>query len=78
MPHWLSNFTPNHHIPLQPSTNPINIKLDRYEHIQKDEIEKLAFNAIYEIIGSTTSPFSSLVLLVQENYESWHFCLDYS
>lgn len=56
-----------HRIILQEGTEPINIRPYRYAHFQKTEIEKQVNHMLDSgLIRPNTSPFSSLVLLVQK------------
>jgi hypothetical protein len=68
----------DHHIPLKEGTQPINVRPYRYAHFQKEEIEKQV-QAMLDVglIRSSTSPFSSPVLLVKKKYDTLRFCTDY-
>lgn len=77
-----SQLPPHHpadyHIPLQPGTSPISVKPYWYGYVQKDKIDKLVSEMLSAgIIQSSSSPFSSPVLLVRKKDRSWHFCVDY-
>lgn len=68
----------DHRIPILPGTNPVSVQPYRYNHLQKDEIEKLVVEMLsYGVIQPNTSPFSSPVLLVRKKDGSWRFCVDY-
>lgn len=61
----------DHCITLMEETEPINIQTYWYAHYQKEEIEKQVH------VWPSTSPFSSLVLLVKKKDEIWCSCTDY-
>ncbi|XP_041999963.1 uncharacterized protein LOC121749458 [Salvia splendens] len=50
----------DHRIPLIPGTNPVSVRPYRYNHLQKDEMEKLVVEMLSSgVIQPSTSPFSS-------------------
>ena len=68
----------DHRIPLMLGSVPPNIRSYRYPYVKKGEIKKI-INELIEIgsIQRSTSPFSSLVLLVKKKDMSWRMCVDY-
>lgn len=72
------NRAQDHHIHLHPDSTPVNVKPYRYPHYQKEVITNMIQEMLTEgIIKPSTSPFSSLVLLVRKKDGSWRFCVDY-
>ncbi|XP_058733199.1 uncharacterized protein LOC131604800 [Vicia villosa] len=70
--------THDHHINLLPNTPPINVKPYRYPHSKKDAMTLLIKQMLEDgTIISSTSPFSSPVLLVKKKDGTWRFCVDY-
>ncbi|XP_028220447.1 uncharacterized protein LOC114402121 [Glycine soja] len=68
----------DHHIHLVPNSEPVNVRPYRYPHYQKAEIEAQVSSMLRTgIIRPSTSPFSSLVLLVRKHDGTWGFCVDY-
>lgn len=68
----------NHQIHLNQGIGPVDVKLYQYMYFQEKEIEKLATEMLATgIIRHSTSPFSSLILLVKRKDGSRHFCVDY-
>jgi hypothetical protein len=68
----------DHHTPLVPGVQPVNVKPYIYSPTQKDEIERQVKEMLSNgVIQPSTSPFSSPVLLVKKKDGSWRFCIDY-
>lgn len=68
----------DHHIHLLPPSAPVNVRLYRYSHFQKHEIELQVDLMLQKgLIQPSPSLFSSPVLLVRKHDGSWHFCVDY-
>lgn len=68
----------DHHIILHEGTTPINVRSYRYAYFQNAEIKKQVHDMLkLGLIKSSTSPFSSPVLLVKKKDGSWRFCTDY-
>jgi len=67
----------DHRIPLLPNTHPINVKPYCYPHSQKDVMTNIIQDMMRAgTIVLSTSPFSSLVLLVRKKDGTWRFCVD--
>jgi hypothetical protein len=68
----------DHSIPLIEGAAPFQVRPYRYAPILKDEIEKQVKEILQNgLIQKSVSPFSSSVLLVKKNDNSWRFCVDY-
>jgi hypothetical protein len=68
----------DHSIPLLPESISVNNIPYRYSPLHKDEIERQVRNLLDTgLITTSTSPFASLVLLVQKKDGTWCFCVDY-
>jgi hypothetical protein len=68
----------DHHIPLLVRSGPVNVRPYRYPLYQKNEIERLILGLLQNGVNRTSSsPYSSLVLLVKKHDGSWRLCVDY-
>ena len=68
----------DHWIVLRDETRLVNVLPYRYAHFHKGEIERQVEEMLNQgLIRSSTSPFSSPVLLVRKKDGSWRFCTDY-
>ncbi|XP_022680786.1 uncharacterized protein LOC111256682 [Setaria italica] len=68
----------DHRIHLLPGSTPVAVCPYHYPQLLKDDIERQCEDMLGQgIIRASTSPFSSLVLLVCKHDGSWHFCMDY-
>jgi hypothetical protein len=67
-----------HQIKLRPESGPVNVRPYKYPHYQKNEIEKIVLDLLKSgVVKSSTSPYSSSVLLVKKHDGSWRLCVDY-
>ena len=67
-----------HSIVLKLRAKPINVKPYKYAYHHKDEIERQVNELLQiKVIKQCVSPFSSLIILVKKNYDSWKTCVDY-
>jgi hypothetical protein len=79
-PHGLppSHSVHDHSIPLVPGSLPPNICLYRHPFSKKNEIEKMVQELLTAgIIRPSTSPYSSLVIMVLKKEGSWRMCPDF-
>jgi hypothetical protein len=68
----------DHSIPLVPGSLPPNIRLYRHPFSQKNEIEKMVQELLTAgVIRPSTSPYSSLVVMVLKKEGSWRMCPDF-
>jgi hypothetical protein len=68
----------DHSIPLVPGSLPPNICLYHYPFFQKNEIEKMVQQLLNaSVIHPSTSPYSSLVVMVLKKEGSWRMCPDF-
>lgn len=68
----------DHAIQVVPNAQLVNLRPQKYSHIQKDKIEKLVSELLqFEFIRPSHSSFASLVLLVKKKNARWRFCVDY-
>ncbi|KAJ1690028.1 hypothetical protein LUZ63_014183 [Rhynchospora breviuscula] len=68
----------DHQIPLIDGAKAVSIRPYRFSYFQKREIDKLIEELMANsFIRSSTSPYSSPVLLVRKKDNSWRLCIDY-
>jgi hypothetical protein len=68
----------DHSIPLVPGSLPPNIRPYRHPFAQKNEIEKMVQELLtVGVIHPSTSPYSSLVIMVLKKEFSWRMCHDF-
>ncbi|XP_068649594.1 uncharacterized protein [Aristolochia californica] len=68
----------DHRIALKAGFEAVVVRPYRYPHLQKDKIEKQCKHMLEEgLVRRSTSPFSSPVLLVKKQDNTWRFCVDY-
>ncbi|XP_016549422.1 uncharacterized protein LOC107849328 [Capsicum annuum] len=68
----------DHAISIIPRARPLSLRPYRYNHYQKNELEKQIAEILQQgIIQPSRSPYSSLVLLVKKKNGNWRFCIDY-
>jgi hypothetical protein len=68
----------NHEIPLLPGAAPVQVRPYRYPPAVKDEIERQVSEMLSSgLIQPSSSPFSSVVLLVKKKDGFFQFCVDF-
>jgi hypothetical protein len=68
----------DHRTHLLPRIAPMAVRPYSYPQLLKDEVERLCTAILMQgMIQTSTSPFSSPVLLVKKADKSWRFCVDY-
>lgn len=68
----------DHHIPLIPGAQPVNIRQYRHKPERKTENEEQVAELLKQgIIRRSTSPFASPVILVKKKDGTWRLCIDY-
>lgn len=68
----------DHGITLLPHTKAVSVHPYRYAYHHKDKIEKQVHQLLEEgVIRHSISPFSSPVILVKKNDNSWRMCVDF-
>lgn len=67
-----------HWISLKLGTGAVSVRLYRYAHAQKEELERQCEEMWrLGVIRPSSSVFSAPVLFVRKQDGSWHFCVDY-
>lgn len=68
----------DHHIPLMPGAQPVNMRPYRHKPEHKIEIEEQIKEMLrIGVIQRSHSPFSSPVILVKKKDGTWRLCIDY-
>jgi hypothetical protein len=68
----------NHRIHLLLDTPPVAVRPYRYPQLVKGELERQCHDMLQQgLIRTSSSAFSSSVLLVKKHDGSWCFCVDY-
>lgn len=68
----------DHHIPILPSSNSINLRPFLYPHYQKFEIKKMIRELLYSgLIRPSNFHLFYPVLLIKMAKDNWRFCVDY-
>jgi hypothetical protein len=68
----------DHHIPLKEGAKPYNVRPYRMSHSQKNSVELLVKEMLKNSeIRTSTSPYSSPVILVRKKDKSWRLCVDF-
>ena len=68
----------DHRIITMSDQKPINVIPYKYDHVQKEEIEKLVVEMLHlGVIRPSHDPYSNPVLLVRKKDGGWRFCVDY-
>ncbi|XP_026410205.1 uncharacterized protein LOC113305366 [Papaver somniferum] len=68
----------DHQIPLNPNSEPVNLRPYTCPYLQKSIVEELVKEMLHSgIIQPSHNPFSSPILLVKKKDNTWRFCVDY-
>jgi hypothetical protein len=68
----------SHRIRLKPGAGAVAVRLYRYAHTQKDELERQCDEMLRQgVIRQSSSAFSSSALLIRKADDTWWFCVDY-